>query len=49
MAFLSTESLMKSGGRSEMCMACFDGNYPTDLYQTDEEKSLYKRYQIKVK
>lgn len=49
LAFLSTESLMKSGGRNEMCMACFDGNYPTDLYQTDEEKSLYKRYQIKVK
>jgi amidophosphoribosyltransferase len=49
LAFLSTEALMKSGDRKEMCMACFDGNYPTDLYQTDEEESLYKRYQIKVK
>lgn len=49
LAFLSTDALMKSGERNEMCMACFDGNYPTDLYQTDEEESLYKRYQIKVK
>ena len=49
LAFLSTDSLMKSGDRKELCMACFDGNYPTDLYQTDEEESLYKRYQIKVK
>lgn len=49
LAFLSTEALMRSGDRKEMCMACFDGNYPTDLYQTDEEESLYKRYQIKVK
>lgn len=49
LAFLSAESLMKAGRRKELCMACFDGNYPTDLYQTDEEGSLYKRYKIKVK
>jgi amidophosphoribosyltransferase len=49
LAFLSPESLMKAGGRCELCMACFDGNYPTDLYQTDEEKTRYKRYQIKAK
>ena len=49
LAFLSPESLMKAGRRTELCMACFDGNYPTDLYQTDEEKSLYKRYKIKAK
>ncbi len=49
LAFLSSKSLMKAGDRKELCMACFDGNYPTDLYQTDEEESLYKRYKIKVK
>lgn len=49
LAFLSTESLMLSGNRCEMCMACFDGKYPTDLYLTDENATLYKRYQIKAK
>ncbi len=49
LAFLSTESLMRSGDRCEMCMACFDGKYPTDLYLTDEDATLYKRYQIKAK
>ena len=49
LAFLSTESLMRSGDRCEMCMACFDGKYPTDLYLTDEDATLYKRYKIKAK
>lgn len=49
LAFLSTEALMRSGDRCEMCMACFDGKYPTDLYLTDEDATLYKRYQIKAK
>ena len=30
--FLSEESLLKSGNRSELCMACFNGCYPTSLY-----------------
>ena len=30
--FLSEESLLKAGGRSELCMACFNGCYPTSLY-----------------
>ena len=49
LAFLSTEALMASGNRCEMCMACFDGKYPTDLYLVDEDASLYKRYQRKEK
>ena len=49
LAFLSAESLMRSGDRCEMCMACFDGKYPTDLYQIDENATLYKRYKIKAK
>ena len=48
LAFLSPKALMQAGRRTELCMACFDGNYPTDLYQTDEEQSLYKRYKIKA-
>lgn len=32
--FLSPEALLRAGGRSELCMACFTGNYPTALYQS---------------
>ncbi len=32
--FLSVEALLRAGGRSELCMACFTGNYPTALYQS---------------
>ena len=36
--FLSLESALKSApGRSEMCFACFTGDYPTALYQSLEE------------
>jgi amidophosphoribosyltransferase len=31
--FLSEESLLKAGNRKELCMACFNGCYPTSLYQ----------------
>ena len=48
LAFLSPKALMKSGDRCEMCMACFDGKYPTDLYLTDDEATLYRRYKIKA-
>ena len=37
LAFLSPEALLKSGGRSELCMACFTGHYPTALYQSIEQ------------
>ena len=32
LAFLSPESLLKSGRRDELCMACFTEQYPTALY-----------------
>lgn len=32
LAFLSHEGLYKSGSRTELCTACFSGNYPTSLY-----------------
>ena len=37
LAFLSPESLLKSGGRSELCMACFTAHYPTALYSSVEQ------------
>ena len=36
-AFLSPEALYKAGKRSELCLACFSGDYPTYLYQRIEE------------
>ena len=36
LAFLSEEALFRAGRRSEMCLACFDGRYPTPLYQSIE-------------
>ncbi len=32
LAFLSEEGLLKAGRRSDLCMACFSGQYPTALY-----------------
>lgn len=37
LAFLSVESLLEAGKRSDLCTACFCGNYPTSLYATIEE------------
>lgn len=37
LAFLSEEALFKAGNRSELCLACFTGKYPTALYQPVEE------------
>jgi len=37
LAFLSPEALYKAGKRSELCLACFSGDYPTYLYQRIEE------------
>lgn len=36
-AFLSEEALFKAGGRSGLCQACFNGKYPTALYQPIEQ------------
>ena len=37
LVFLSPASLLEAGGCSELCMACFTGQYPTALYQSPEE------------
>ena len=36
-AFLSEESLYHAGGRSELCLACFNGHYPTALYENGKK------------
>ena len=33
LAYLSYEGLIKAGGRGNFCLACFDGKYPTKLYE----------------
>ncbi len=37
LAFLSEQALYEAGHRSELCLACFSGSYPTYLYQSIEE------------
>lgn len=32
LAYLSVEDIFKSAGNSKMCMACFTGSYPTNIY-----------------
>ena len=33
--YLSEQALFRASGRSDLCTACFSGNYPTDLYNLD--------------
>lgn len=37
LAFLSERALFEAGRRKELCLACFNGHYPTALYQSIEE------------
>ncbi len=37
LGYLSFKGLLEAGRRSDLCMACFDGNYPTALYSSYEE------------
>lgn len=37
LAYLSEEALFKAGHREDMCLACFNGEYPTVLYDNDDE------------
>ena len=37
LAFLPEEALFRAGGRNDLCLACFNGHYPTALYQSIEE------------
>lgn len=37
LAFLSEQSLFEAGKRTDLCLACFSGHYPTALYQSLED------------
>lgn len=37
LAFLSEAGLFEAGRRSDLCLACFNGKYPTALYSSIEE------------
>ena len=37
LAFLSEEALYLAGRRSDLCLACFNGHYPTALFQPVED------------
>ena len=37
LAFLSEQALFKAGKRLDLCLACFNGKYPTSLYSSIEE------------
>jgi len=36
LAFLSSDALFKAGNRCDLCLACFCGKYPTELYDRIE-------------
>ena len=38
LAFLSEAGMLEAGRRTELCMACFNGIYPTALYSHSEEQ-----------
>ncbi|MDR1112875.1 MAG: amidophosphoribosyltransferase [Bacteroidales bacterium] len=42
--FLSEKALQKAGNRNELCMACYNGKYPTALYQTKRELNIEGKF-----
>ena len=42
--FLPEEYLLKVGGRSEMCLACYNGKYPTHLYQSKTDFNVEHKF-----
>ena len=42
--FLSKKALHQAGNRNELCMACYDGKYPTALYQTKKEFNIERKF-----
>lgn len=41
--FLSKDALYKASNRSDLCTACFTGEYPTDLYDYEEERVKHSK------
>ncbi len=44
LVFLPEEYLLKAGRRSELCMACYNGMYPTHLYQSKMSFNIEKKF-----
>jgi amidophosphoribosyltransferase len=44
LAFLSEEALYKASTRKELCLSCFNGNYPTALYQSIAEANKDSKF-----
>jgi amidophosphoribosyltransferase len=42
--FLSEASLFKAGQRSDLCLACFNGNYPTSLYDCMDNSVMKEKF-----
>lgn len=42
--YLTQEGLLKAGNREDLCFACYDGNYPTHLYQTKTELNTERKF-----
>lgn len=42
--FLDCDSLLRAAKRDDMCMACYNGQYPTYLYQTKDDFNLEKKF-----
>ena len=42
--FLPEEYLLKAGNRSDLCLACYNGKYPTHLYQSKIEFNIEGKF-----
>lgn len=42
--FLEGKYLLKAAERDDMCLACYNGQYPTYLYQTKDDLNLEKKF-----
>jgi len=42
--FLPEEYLLKAGNRTELCLACYNGKYPTHLYQSKVDFNIEHKF-----
>jgi amidophosphoribosyltransferase len=42
--FLPEEYLLKAGNRTELCLACYNGKYPTHLYQSKLDLNIEHKF-----
>jgi len=44
LCFLDCQSLLKAANREDMCLACYNGQYPTHLYQTKTDFNMERKF-----